>query len=68
MTDRVNEVVLHLRACADRLTDIYTGAEDATVDFPARTRGERQPVRLSGQVRVADVAELVHYVADMLEE
>lgn len=68
MGDSVNDVVLHLRECADRLTDIYTGAEDATVDFPARTRGERQPVRLSGQVRVADVAELVHYVADMLEE
>lgn len=68
MTDSVNEVVQHLRACADRLEELYAERPGERVYFPPKLGAARQPCRLSGQVRVADVADLVHYVADMLEE
>ncbi|HTT74222.1 MAG TPA: hypothetical protein VMG99_08820 [Thermoplasmata archaeon] len=67
----MNTVVLHLRECADRLIDLYAENPEATVFFPPRERGERQPRKLRelrGRVPVRDVAGLVQYVADMLEE
>lgn len=39
-----------------------------SVYFPPKERGAAQPVRLSGYVGAADLADLVHYLADMLED
>ena len=57
------------------LRDASTGIEEAasqtgdeTVFFPAKEAMDRQPVRLMGDVRLSDVAGLVHYIADMLEK
>ncbi len=57
-----------------RLRDASTGLREAArqtrnqkIDFPPRRKGERQPVTLRGQVSLRELADLVHYVADMLE-
>lgn len=71
MGDSINTVVLHLRECAERLRDLYAEDPTATVYFPAdepRTDEHTQPVQLLGYVPTADVAGLLYYVADMLEE
>ncbi len=38
------------------------------VFFPSKATGERQPVTLEGDVATEDVAGLLYYIADMLEE
>ena len=61
-------VVQSLRAAAET-TRVYAAREGGpVVFFPAKEGAERQPVELSGYVPVADVAELIQYVADMLED
>ena len=56
------------------LRDASTGIREAArqtrnmkVHFPRKEKGERQPVALRGHVPLRDVADLVHYIADMLE-
>lgn len=57
--------VSDLRGLADRLA--AHPEPDGLVYFPPAESGEGQPVPLVGHVRVALVADLLHYVADMLE-
>ncbi len=59
---------------ARRLRDASAGLREAArqtgnqkIYFPPRTKGERQPVALRGHVSLRELADLVHYLADMLE-
>ncbi len=38
-----------------------------TVFFPKKDLGETQPVNLEGRVSLRDLADLISYIADMLE-
>ena len=40
---------------------------DETIFFPPKDVGERQPVAVSGEISLLDVAGLIRYLADMLE-
>lgn len=47
---------------------LLLGTPQARVFFPKKERGESQPIRLEGYVTTTDLAALVHYIADMVEE
>jgi len=59
----INELV-------DRLRDVSTELRHkrGKTFFPKKQGTEGQPISLEGYVRNSDVADLIHYVADMLEE
>lgn len=61
-------VVEDLRNLSDRLKALSIPGGRVQVFFPARDPGETQPVRLENYVDVEDLAGLLHYVADMMEE
>jgi len=56
-----------LRVASAGLREAARQTDDDNVYFPPRAKGERQPVGLRGHVRLRDLADLVEYVADMLE-
>lgn len=61
-----NQLVDELRSLSKKIesTPPFQGGE---VYFPPKEGDETQPIRLSGYVSVKDVAELLYYIADMLE-
>lgn len=60
-------VVAILRDASMGLQEAARQTRNQKIYFPSRRKGERQPVSLRGYVALRDVAELVHYIADMLE-
>ncbi len=60
-------LVRRLRDASAGLREAARQARNQKVCFPPWTRGERQPVALRGHVSLRELADLVHYIADMLE-
>lgn len=58
-------IVERLRGVSDKLKGV---SSPHSIFFPPREVGERQPIQLEGEVPSEDVADLLHYIADMLEE
>lgn len=65
---QLGSIVEDLRDLSDRLKALGVPGGRVQVFFPARDPGEDQPVRLENYVDLEDLANLLHYVADMMEE
>lgn len=62
-------VVAQLRKASERLSRaVHDGDVDGRIFFPKPEGSETQPVTLEGYVPTKSVADLIHYIADMLEE
>jgi len=60
-------LVTALRDASRGIREAARQTRNMKVHFPRKEKGERQPVALRGHVPLRDVADLVHYIADMLE-
>ncbi len=60
-------LVAALRDASAGIKEAARQTGDEKVYFPPRAKGERQPIALRGHMSLEDVADLVHYIADMLE-
>jgi hypothetical protein len=56
-----------LRDAADGIGEAARQTRNISVYFPPAEASEREPLRLEGYVPLTDVADLVRYIADMLE-
>lgn len=60
-----------VKALRDAAVGIDVAAEqtgDMTIYFPPKEKGESQPIVLKGDIPLSYVGDLVHYIADMLEQ
>lgn len=73
--ERANRLVDELRSVSNKIRKnarLYGdggtgGSGEERVYFPPKEGDERQPIRLQGYVSVEDVADLLYYIADLLE-
>jgi len=56
-----------LRQAAGVLESAAEILPEETIFFPEKEASERQPIELAGRISLADLADLVHYLSDMLE-
>ena len=56
-----------LRDAADGVGEAARQTKNISVYFPPGEPNEREPVPLEGYVSLTDIADLVRYIADMLE-
>ncbi len=60
-------LVRRLRDASAGLREAARQTRNQKIYFPPQTKSERQPVTLQGPVSPRDIADLVDYIADMLE-
>jgi len=60
-------LVATLRYAADGVDKAARQTKNVPVYFPPRESNEREPLHLEGDVPLTDIADLVRYIADMLE-